>query len=156
MIKKRQNGHDGSGIPLFLLPIGSMVLYMVTWIPSIYPSHVWVYCWHVWDIHILYIGTQIPYMLATGNMFPSIYPIHGSYWHFDAKNDVCIYPIRSMVLVENANMTGFFVDGIHDTAYIPAPLGSVMGYKYFHSTQFCQFESKSKSKPTHHGPSSQR
>ena len=70
-------------------------------------------------------------MLATGNMFPSIYPIHGSYWHFDAKNDVCIYPIRSMVLVENANMTGFFVDGIHGTAYIPAPLGSVMSIIYY-------------------------
>ena len=30
----------------YMIPIGSMVLYMVTWIPSIYPK-----CWHIYTIH---------------------------------------------------------------------------------------------------------
>ena len=49
-----------SGDPASLYPIGSMVLlYMVTWIPSIYPSHVSIYTSTMDPMGIVIVSLEI-------------------------------------------------------------------------------------------------
>ena len=78
--RKARRRSSGQAV-CFLYPIGSMVLlYMVTWIPSIYPLYVSIYIYHTWILWVLY------HEIAIWKIVFYIIPNTGILWYTVPKN----------------------------------------------------------------------